>query len=221
MPLQAYMLVLVTCLLPGCVAVSRIDYPRDWAPTHKVEAGTCPRIAGIYKDPGTLRGQGTMNGTKYRNPNAWNGDTYLLTNLVKTTDASAVFATEIAQPDSDTLIIQTSSDPTSQQWQLRRSRGDFDCNESGMTMSASGGFFAGSTKYAAADAMVTTIGVLLLSGGVVSHTRSFRPLDDGSLLMEVTQNGFMAHGVVLGWDYRSFVRWERTDAERTDLSEPH
>lgn len=226
--LKPYLSIPLTCLLSGCVGVSRIDYPTDWPASQKFDAGTYPTISGRYASRGELRGDGWGRpGRGGINPNEWYGSKDLLDNLITGVIVGREKSIELSQPDADTLQIVVPNSPENKQWTLRRSHGDFDCNDSGLKVSATGSLFAGSTKYVASDIMMTTVGMMVLSGGVVSNSRSFRPLDDGSLLMEVTRNGFAAHLFVIGWDTRSYVRWQREnpdsppDAHSSDLTTPH
>jgi len=59
------------------------------------------------------------------------------------------------------------------------------------------------------------LSLLVLHVGVASSSRSFRPLSDGSLLMEVTNKHFitqeiLATGTIQG---QGFVRWDRDHGE--------
>jgi len=61
----------------------------------------------------------------------------------------------------------------------------------------------------------TVLSLLVLHVGVASSSRSFRPLSDGSLLMEVANKHFitqeiLATGTIQG---QGFVRWDRDQGE--------
>src|SRR5215471_21153783 len=140
----------LTWLLTGCVTVSRIDYPSDWPSSQRVAAGICPHIGGTYESLGTLTGKGLGGGwNNSANPNEWSGDTQLLPNLIGAVDAHAGLWTEVTQPDADTLVIRVQADSTNPPWVLRRTRGDFACDASGLTLSATGSLFSNRTRSAA------------------------------------------------------------------------
>jgi hypothetical protein len=216
-PLKLYPWLLLTWLLTGCITASRIDYPSDWPSSQRVTAGTCPHVAGTYESLGTLQGKGLGGGgwNNATNPNEWIGAMQLLPNLVGAVDAHAGLWTEVTQPDADTLVIRAQADSTNLEWVLSRTRGDFDCNALGLTMSTTGSLFSDKTRSTASNALMTALGILAFSGGVVGHTRSFRSLEDGSLLMELNRSGVAAHGFVIGYDSRSFVRWKLFVPERS------
>jgi hypothetical protein len=74
----------------------------------------------------------------------------------------------------------------------------------------SGSFLADEERSDAGNAVVTAFGLMLLSGGIVSTDRVFRPLQDGALTMEVTESAAITHGFSGASKYSAFVRWERS-----------
>lgn len=201
-------------LLYGCYAAHMSVYPSGWPEAKTIPADTCPQIAGRYVNIGIRSSDWDSNMKHFctgyptghgRRP-SWVCDMDLWDALVGDPVASSARAIEIRQPDSATLFISVPDDPSFQERTLSRAQGDFACDVSGLTMSITGSDM---------NAVSTVLSVLVLHFGVASSARSFRPLANGSLLMEVTNTHFvtqeiLATGTIKG---QGFVRWDRDTGE--------
>ena len=212
-------LLLASCL-SACVSVRSDLYPREWSPPVAVADDACPRIAGKYFDDGVVTEKlsaycETESRRKYPPRDSWNCDRRLSTNLGREgphgAGSSPETWIEIEQPDADTLRITVPDDRTILPWTLKRSAGDFKCDGSAVTVSTWGSIFSSRTRPAAAGA-ITTGGLALFgwSGGVAASSRSFRPLPDGALTMEVkdSQTGVLLAAFWFSLQANGFVRWE-------------
>jgi hypothetical protein len=132
---------------------------------------------------------------------SWSCSVSLAENLIGDPAFLSARAIEIRQPDPATVLISAPDDPSIQPRTLSRSHRDFECDASGLTVSMSGSDM---------NAASTVLGLLVLHVGVASSTRSFRPLSDGSLLMEVTNKEFVTQELVSGTiKEQAFMRWDR------------
>jgi hypothetical protein len=207
-------------LLGGCVSTSQIDsYPADWPRAAAIGKGVCPRIAGRYRDAGTESGSHPHRVTQvHRFKNWWDGDTHLIANIYPSApelssleySASAVV---IEQPDPDTLRIALADrDGLATMFApktFKRERGDFDCDERGLTLSSWGATRSTESRSAAGNAAVSSLALLTFSAGMSHISRSFRPAGDGSLVMEYRSSGgswIMLFGVSGSSD--GYVRWQ-------------
>ena len=207
-------ILLAAALLSGCFRAYSTVYPSEWPQAKAVPAETCPDIAGRYLNAG-IGSPGWVSDMQHfctgypqgwgRRP-SWICDRSLGQDLVDDPFFRAARAIEIRQPDSATLVISIPDDPSIQPRTLSLSHGDFKCDASGLTMST-----AGSDMNAAS----TVLSVLVLHFGVASSSRSFRPLGNGSLLMDVTNEHFVTQeilgtGTIKG---QGFMRWDRDTGE--------
>jgi hypothetical protein len=210
--------VLVAGGLFGCFMKNlATPYPPDW-PAETAPASTaCPIIAGRYMNLGApSEGLGASMsmfcdhvGYRRPNPNYWDCDYQLGSNLVDDPTFHSARSIEITQPEPGALVISIPEQPLVAPRRLSQSRLDFQCDGSGLTMSKIGNVYTGMNGSSVGDAVMTGMHAMLLAGGIAANSRSFRPLPDGSLLLDVTNSsarvylfGFAAKG-------QGFVRWIR------------
>jgi hypothetical protein len=197
---------LVAAALSGCFATTRTSpYPPDWPLAKTIGSETCPVIAGRYLNAGTpSQGLGASMGffCSQGRRSSWSCDYALATNLLVNDPAFRLAqAIEIQQPDSNTLSISVPDDASVQPRTLSRSHLDFHCDASGLTISSTGSVM---------NPLSSAVGLLALTGGVASSSRTFRPANDGSLIMDVTNESFFVHGFVGGTlKGQGFVLWNR------------
>jgi len=219
--LRAIGLLLSLILLPGLAGCFKTDikpYPSNWSPVVTIAAGQCPDISGEYQNSGDWDADSRSCGRKYPPKTAWNCDSSLAGNLVK---MKAVEWSELSysrnfmrvklqQPDPDTLAVYIPSEGSPPKI-FKRSKGDFDCDSSGLRFSTTGNALSLEGESTGQAIVRTTAGLLALSGAVVSTERVFRPLQDGSLSMEVTESVAMEMTMIffLYGKNNAFVRWER------------
>jgi hypothetical protein len=195
----------VALCLSACIPFSRTGpYPTGWPPLAAVEQGRCPTIAGKYFNHGIVSGEISCVERQTRSKAEWNCDPDLSENLAHLRGGDWV---ELRQPDNDTLLVIVPDNPTPKV--LKKSRGDFGCDKAGLTKSAAGSVYSEEGRSDLANAGVTFLGVMTLSAGITSSALTFRPAQDGSLVMEVEDSLamydvlFAVVGTVNG-----FVRWE-------------
>jgi hypothetical protein len=197
-------LLLVAVLLSGCFATNRTSpYPADWPQARTIVSQTCPVIEGRYLNTGTPSAGlvASMDFFCRQGRPSWSCDHGLAANLVDDPAFLSARAIEIRQPDLDTVSVSVPDDPSIQPRKLSRNQLDLKCDVSGLVVSRTGSVM---------NAASTVLGVLALTGGVASSSRSFRPLSDGSLLMDITNEEFFMHGFVGGTvRAQGFVRWDR------------
>ena len=203
---------LAAACLGGCITTSQLQSePQDWAaPAHPARLGDCPAIAGLYRND-AAEGSAPGEHSKYRWKNGWDGDTHLSSNIFHAARdmqmLDAYRTVEIEQPDADTVQVrvpQGSSSPLT----LKRSDGDFGCKHDRLTISSTGSAFTSANRSTTFNTLSTSLGALVLEGGVGSISRRFYRLADGSLAMEAEDRSaawfllFGAHE-----HRRLFVRW--------------
>jgi hypothetical protein len=199
---------LATVVLSGCFTTNHLAiYPQGWAQPKEVAAETCPDIAGRYLNSSGTRSPDWGSNMHYfcvtaaqKSPN-WICKDDLAGNLLDDLAFRTVRAIEIRQPDPATLLISVADDPSIQPRTLSRSHRDFECGVDGFTISKWGSDMNGASS---------VLSLLVLHVGVASSSRSFRPLSDGSLLMEVTNELHMTQELISGSiKGQGFVRWDR------------
>ena len=204
-------LLLAAAVSSGCSANHMAVYPAAWPQEKAVTSTTCPEIAGRYLNAGTQSPDWSANmdyfcvKSAYRRQN-WICRTSLAGDLIDDPALLPAQVIEIKQPDPATLSISAPDNPSIQPRVLTRGHGDFECDSSGITMSLTGSDM---------NAAGTVLSVLVLHLGVASSSRSFRPLSNGSLLMEVTNKHFITQEI-LGTgsvEGQGFVRWDRDRGE--------
>jgi hypothetical protein len=198
---------LVAAVLAGCSANHVAVYPSDWPQEKPLASATCPEIAGRYLNAGTQSPDWSANmdyfcvKSAFRRQN-WICRTKLAEDLVDDPAFLSSRVIEIKQPDSATLSISVPDNASIQSRVLTRSHRDFECDSSGITISLMGSDM---------NAGGTVLSLLVLHVGVASSSRSFRPLSDGSLLMEVTNKHFITQEILATGSIKGqgFVRWDR------------
>jgi hypothetical protein len=214
-------LLLAASLLSGCFRAYTTVYPPAWPQAKAIPAETCPDIAGRYLNAG-IGSPGWYSNMKHfctgfpegwRRRPSWICDTSLGQDLVDDPLFRAARAIEIQQPDPATLLISIADDPSIQPRTLSLGHGDFKCDASGLTMSSVGSDY---------DALNTVVSVLVLHFGIASSSRSFRPLGNGSLLMDVTNEHVMTQEIVATGTIKGqgFVRWDRDTGENAGAPQP-
>jgi hypothetical protein len=207
-------------LLGGCVSRTyTAAYPHEWSPAALVREGECPTLAGRYVNAGEMAPdtpQDLCTGSRHnRYRGEWRCETALSMNVGDLRSGDWV---ELRQPDTDTLAI-VSSDPAVDSRILHRSHGDYSCGGQGLerrlhVSEASLGddrdqVSAGMTGFNAVNAVGAAV-VGLGTGGVRTLIRSFRPAEDGALVMAVTRS---ESGTVLLIPLHekadTFVRWRQ------------
>lgn len=230
-----YSLALLLLLsIAGCIR-SNIDHvPESWPPpVAMAPLDQCPNITGLYVNRGNVTpeyktlcfdshsGKSRKETNKYPPKAGWNCDEQLSGNLIK---MRAIEGTElqqlrwvdwldIRQPDPDTLEVHFPQFDTKI---FKRSKGDFQCDQSGLKYSISGSAFSWEEKSPIINYIATSMLVVFGYGTVVIVTteRIFSPLQDGSILMEVTESNTGAV-ILIPTKIKShtFVRWERYSPE--------
>lgn len=196
----------------GCVSNPR--YPSDWPAFAGWKEGQCPRVEGRYLNTGTAGG-GFFYSQKapYRSVYHWDLDIDLSSNILsgRPSDVERGRASqwvELKQPDENTLVIEL--DDGEAPLAIKRGDDGFTCGSDGVTVSQSGSWLR-NENHSDAGIVFGTTGLAMLGTGMVQTvSRSFRPLEDGSLLMKVTESS--AGGFFFIPVYTSkgqFVRWSK------------
>jgi hypothetical protein len=205
--------------LSGCFTTNHLaTYPQGWAQAKEVAAETCPDIAGRYLNASGTRSPDWDFNMNYfcvtaaqRSPN-WICNIDLAGNLVDDLAFRSARAIEIRQPDPATLLISVPEDSSIQPRTLSRSHRDFECGVYGFTISKWGSDM---------NAASSVLSLLVLHVGVASSSRSFRPLSDGSLLMEVTNELHVTQELISGSiKGQGFVRWDRDPGGKVQERDP-
>ena len=228
-----YSLALLLLLsIAGCIR-SNIDHvPESWPPpVAMAPLDQCPNIAGLYVNRGNVTpeyktlcfdshsGRSRKETNKYPPKAGWNCDDLLFGNLIK---MKAIDGTELQllrgvnwlelrQPDPDTLEVHF---PPFDPKIFKRSKDDFQCDQSGLKYSMSGSPFSWEEKSATVNYIETSMQVVFGTVVIVTTERIFSPLQDGSLLMEVTESNTGAV-ILIPTKIKShtFIRWERYSPE--------
>lgn len=205
MRFRAVRLVFATWLvsLGGCVAMDTPQYPEEWAAPDKLGIGDCPALAGVYRDAGRSALVGSVECPKKTSvpgseAGEWNCSLHLSVNLGLHTRATEI---ELRQPDDRTLeVVPHDAPPEEVSTRMLRRGQDFSCD--------AGGLYIGGTSSAMGNTAFTVTGALLLTGGVLNHTRAFARTQDGALVMTVTESkSLFAWGLPAHFRYTSYVRW--------------
>ena len=220
-------MILPMLLASGCFS-GQATYPDDWAPPQastasKIAAGSetmsCPKIEGRYGNGGTLAAttppemcQGAVS-RKYRYIGDWLCETSLALNIAGV-DKTSFTTIALRQPDDDTLQVLSGDDAVILK-ELRRSKGDFDCNPDGLVRRLNAsvmsvGEEAGdeSDFVKGYNAFGSAMRLLIASGGVQSLARTFTKAADGSLVMAVQRSTYgLIIGLPYGHEYSTFVTW--------------
>ena len=207
--------------LAGCFSIESIKpYPESWSPPTMITAGQCPDISGQYVNEGSREWDAwPCPDIEDWSKAGWNCDAALGGNLVKmkaTEYSELLHAREVKwvklkQPDPDTLEVYFPPDERAKPKIFKRSKGDFECDSSGLKFSMMGSAMSLEKSSTAEGIKRSALMLTALAGAIVSTERVFRPLQDGSLSMEATQSNWVA--ILLIFDghgkHNAFVRWQR------------
>jgi len=202
----------------GCSTTTDIrPYPSSFPPIATTPAGQCPQIAGLYANDGYVSTPPLTCNPPLKA--SWNCDGTLSGNLVKMKSIEwselhqvrMVDWVKIEQPDNDTLEVSFPPRTHLEARTFKRSQGDFDCDSSGLRFSMTGLLLSDEHLPTSMSVLMSAFGLLSASGGVASTERVFRPLQDGSLSMEVTDSkAAVLMGIYAGRKkFNAFVRWVR------------
>jgi hypothetical protein len=196
----------------GCITSSQLQSePQDWAaPAHPAAVGDCPVIAGLY---GNSAAEGSAPGerSRYRWKNSWDGDTHLISNIFHSARdmpfLDAYRNVEIEQPDANTVRVRVPAG-SSVPMTLKRGDGDFGCKGDRLTITSTGSVISAANRPTTLNTLSTSLGALVLEGGVGSISRSFYRLSDGSLAMEAEDRGAAWFLIIGAHEHRRlYVRW--------------
>lgn len=186
--------------IAGCV--TRDAYPDYWPALTKVLKSACPDISGRYRNEAIQTGKCLVGSRTYKAQ--WDCDLRLNWALGEPVIAADEQWVEIRQPEPDQIVIVTSTETRV----LRRSAGDFDCDEDGIVMSEHASTFSEQGQSKGANATLTAMELLVASGGVNSLTLSFRRAADGSLVAKVSES---SNGLMLAIPFHMsslhYLRW--------------
>jgi hypothetical protein len=192
--------------ISGCV--TRDPYPDYWPALTEVPKSACPNISGRYRNEALHTGQ--CYGTDYKAQ--WNCDVRLNWALGEPALAADEQWVEIRQPDPDQIVIVTSTETRV----LRRSTGDFDCDDEGVLVSERASIFSEQSASKGVNAYMTTAELLVASGGVNTLKLHFRRAADGSLVAKLSES---SDGLVLAIPFHMsalhYLRWGVWMAEST------
>jgi len=229
---------LMSIAIVGCITSVHATYPSTWSPDKKQAANehdqpaSCPNIAGRYEADGELNPDTPTKICSYdrvrsHEPLDWACDTSLasnLTNVYRDPRVADEGWVEIDQPDADTLRItfgKSSDEPV----ELRRSKGDFDCDSNGLTRVQHDIWRAApdarferihgteTTPARIFNSAVAAFDIFFATAGVITRTRSFENGAAGSLIMKITgSRRGLTFGIPTSQTYSSFVRWQRSQS---------
>ena len=164
--------------LAGCV--TRDPYPDYWPALMTVPKSACPDISGRYRNEALHTGQ--CYGTDYKA--RWDCDVRLNWALGEPGVAADEQWVEIRQPAPDQIVIVTSTETRV----LRRSSGDFDCDDEGVVVSEHASTFSERNQSKGVNAYLTAGNMLIATGGVNTLKLHFRRAADGSLVAKLTES---------------------------------
>lgn len=193
-------------LVAACIPlINNPLYPVDWPQLLESGSETCPAIAGTYANEGWLAVEAGVHCGGPRREGKWSCSLWLTHNLGLLKPAKVV---RIEQPDAKTLSVTLLGEagPPGETHVLTAGK-DFKC--------ASGRFQFSEARSMFDSAWQTALAAtFMLTGGVLSHQRSFAPDVDGGLVMTV-QESAAAWGVAIGTvqSSTSYVRWVKATPE--------
>jgi hypothetical protein len=178
-----------------------------------VPGSACADITGRYRNEAIQTGECYAGDTAYKAQ--WDCDLRLNWALGEPVTAAHEEWVEIRQPDADQIVIVTSGETRA----LRRSAGDFDCDDEGIEVSQHASTFSKKDESQAVNATTTAMELLVASGGVNSLSLHFRRAADGSLVAKLSEN---SSGLILAIPYHlsslHYLRWA-TWSDEADGSE--
>lgn len=196
------MVIGAACALAGCI--SRDPYPDYWPALVAGSGSACADIAGRYRNEAIQTGECYTSTSDRRYEAQWDCDLRLSWALGQPAIAAYEPWVEIRQPDPDRIEVVT----TTETRVLRRSAGDFDCDDQGIQVSKHASVFAEEGQSTAADATLTAMEMLIASGGVNSLTLDFRRAADGSLVAKLSES---SSGLILAIPFHRsalhYLRW--------------
>lgn len=194
------MVIGTACAIAGCV--TRDPYPDYWPAMVAVPGSACADIAGRYRNEAIHTGECYAGNTAYEAQ--WGCDLRLNWALGEPAIAATGQWVEIRQPDPDRIEVVTATGTRV----LRRSAGDFDCDEQGIQVSKHASVFAEEDQSTASDATLTAMELLIASGGVNTLTLHFRRAADGSLVAKLSES---SSGLMLAIPFHMsalhYLRW--------------
>lgn len=198
--------------LSGCFARhTNPDYPSNWPPPEQNRTGSCPSIAGLYRNIGEFGFSGVeCNSTaRYsfgRDHGEWNCKNELVPNLGLSGQAETV---EIDQPDENSLKIR-----------LRDSSGNIVNTHTlrrGWTYSCDEGVLSFSETAPIGGWKMLPIWMLTLHGSGSSHTRSFVRDRNGALVMTVREsNAAFSFYFAVSASGTGYVRWLGAETAKSE-----
>ncbi|HXZ97376.1 MAG TPA: hypothetical protein VEG37_10095 [Burkholderiales bacterium] len=127
---------------------------------------------------------------------------------------------KLEQPNPDTLEVHLPPDEPFEHKIFKRSKGDFDCDNSGLKFSMIGSVYSFEDSSTVGSTIMTVTGLAINPGGAfMSAERIFRPLQDGSLSMEATDSGWGVWLIVsFHGKHNAFVHWQRYQPPPTNAN---
>lgn len=184
--------------LAGCV--TRDPYPDYWPALTAVPKSECPDISGHYRNEALHTGR--CNGTDYKAQ--WDCNVRLDWALGEPIVSLYEPWIEIRQPDPDQIVIVTARETR----MLRRSAGDFDCDDEGVVVSEHASIFSKTNESKGVNASLTATELLVASGGIASLSLHFRRAADGSLVAKLSES---SNGLLLAIPFHMsalhYLRW--------------
>jgi hypothetical protein len=229
---------LMSMAIVGCIRSVHAPYPSTWSPDKKQAANehdqpaNCPNIAGRYEADGELNPDTPTKICSYdrvrsHEPLDWACDTSLASNLTsvyrdpRVADEGWV---EIQQPDADTLRV-TFGESSDEPIELRRSKGDFDCDSNELTRVQHDIWRAApdarfermygpeTTPARIFNSAFAAFNIVFGLAGVITLTRRFEDRAAGSLIMKITgSRRGLTFGIPTSQTYSTFVRWQRSQS---------
>lgn len=190
---------LATALLGGCVVARNPSYPSEWAAPDTGRIGKCPAIGGTFASAGLMALESSVDCSAPRSAKTgeWTCSMDLANNLGL--PDSAGVPVRLHQPDGETLEVTVFSAGEPVRTVLKEGK-DFSCDADGL-------WFSG-TENAFGSKAMSAVGLVLLTGGVVNHTRSFARAENGELVMTVRRRMlFFYLGLPIAMAGTSHVRW--------------
>jgi hypothetical protein len=210
--LQALGVLAAAFSLPGCV--SRDPYPDYWPALTAAPKSVCADIAGRYRTEAIQTGQ-QCHADPYKAQ--WDCDLRLSWALGQPAIAADESWVEILQPDSDRIEVVTATETRV----LRRSAGDFDCDEQGIEVSQYAGALSKTADSKGSNAYMGTMSLLVATGGVNSLTLHFRRAADGSLVARLSES---TTGLVFAIPFHRseahYLRWAKWSDEAPGREAP-
>jgi hypothetical protein len=200
-------------LIAGCV--TRDPYPDYWPALNAVPKSACADISGRYRNEAIQTGNCYAGDRAYKA--GWNCDLRLNWALGEPVNAADEQWVEIRQPEPDQIVIVTATETRV----LRRSAGDFACDDDGIVVSQHASIFSEQGQSTGANATLTAMELMVASGGVNSLTLHFRRAADGSLVARLSES---SSGLVLAIPFHMsslhYLRWGVWTDEATGIETP-